>query len=153
MYAVFGLGFFGTICAIVRFNFLVIVNNSRDPFYDSLPINTWSVIEVNVGIVCASLPTLRPLFSKAQRQRTKQALKVPDVESLDERNGSRRRGLLQVKEMFISINTASFTDSKSSTLSRSDDEWKRATEHPPPVPPKDVRPPKMKRPEMTYQRL
>ncbi|PVI01190.1 hypothetical protein DM02DRAFT_494548, partial [Periconia macrospinosa] len=81
VYSIFGLGFFGTICAIVRFNYLAIVNNSRDPFYDSLPINTWSIIEVNVGMVCASLPTLRPLFSKAQRQRTRQALKNPDEEA------------------------------------------------------------------------
>lgn len=29
------------------------------------------MVEVNIGILCACVPTLRPLISKAQRQRTK----------------------------------------------------------------------------------
>lgn len=154
VYSIFGLGFFGTICAIVRFNYLVIVNNSRDPFYDSLPINTWSIIEVNVGMACASLPTLRPLFSKSQRRRTREALKSPDEEAtIEERNDTKRRGLLQVKEMFITINTDTFRDSKASTASNSDSGWKSVKEYPPPVPPKDVKVPKMKHPEVAYRRI
>jgi hypothetical protein len=31
----------------------------------------WSMVEVNIGILCASMPTLRPLFSAAQRSRTR----------------------------------------------------------------------------------
>ncbi|CAI6336646.1 unnamed protein product [Periconia digitata] len=158
VYSVFGLGFFGTICAIVRFNYLVIVTKSKDPFYDSLPINVWSVIEVNVGLVCACMPTLRPLFSKAQRDRTKLALKKPDDEEtlISEKGSTKRRGLMSVKEMFISIRTGTFNDSNASStssMSGYDDEWKRVPERPPPVPPKDVNVPKTRLPDRMYFRI
>ncbi|CAO2656493.1 Nn.00g052960.m01.CDS01 [Neocucurbitaria sp. VM-36] len=57
--AIFALGTFSCIASI-----------SSDPFYDNVPINTWSMVEINLGIYCASIPSLKALFSKAQRQRT-----------------------------------------------------------------------------------
>lgn len=47
-----------------------IYTESSDPFKDSVPINTWSMVEVNLGILCASIPSLKALFSKAQRYRS-----------------------------------------------------------------------------------
>ncbi|ORY05182.1 hypothetical protein BCR34DRAFT_491046 [Clohesyomyces aquaticus] len=69
--AVFGLGIFSCICSIVRLYSIRIYTESKDPFYDSVPINLWSMVEVNVGIWCASIPSLKPLFFKAQRERTR----------------------------------------------------------------------------------
>ncbi|KAF2175140.1 hypothetical protein K469DRAFT_724430 [Zopfia rhizophila CBS 207.26] len=46
-------------------------HSPTNPFYDALTINLWSIIEVSIGLLCASLPTLRPLISKAQRDRTR----------------------------------------------------------------------------------
>jgi hypothetical protein len=46
---------------------------SKDPFFDSVPINTWSMVEINIGIWCASIPALKALFSKAVRERTQHA--------------------------------------------------------------------------------
>ncbi|KAF9737711.1 integral membrane protein [Paraphaeosphaeria minitans] len=55
----FGLGVFSTIASIVRLHAIRIYTESTDPFYDSVPINLWSIIEVNIGIWCASIPSLR----------------------------------------------------------------------------------------------
>ncbi|KAF2703240.1 hypothetical protein K504DRAFT_520362 [Pleomassaria siparia CBS 279.74] len=128
---VFGLGIFTTICSIVRYQYLRLFTVSSDPFAASLPINTWSMVEVSVAIFCASLPTLRPLFSKSQRERTLEALqkKPPTIPRVGR---------------VISI---AFSDMKSldrdsmSTISIGK-EIEMGTfqmEAPPPVPPKDIK--------------
>ncbi|KAF8461630.1 hypothetical protein BDZ91DRAFT_699494 [Kalaharituber pfeilii] len=58
---ILSLGYFACICGIVKgvkqANFLTI----KDPtFWDD--INTWGFIEMNVGIIAACVPTLKPLF-------------------------------------------------------------------------------------------
>ncbi|KAF2659649.1 hypothetical protein K491DRAFT_590728 [Lophiostoma macrostomum CBS 122681] len=71
LFFVFGVGVFAIITAVFRFKFLHDYTVSPDPFYAFAPLMTWSMVEVNVGILCACLPTLRPLFSKSQRDRTR----------------------------------------------------------------------------------
>jgi hypothetical protein len=46
---------------MLRLQSLVAISNSSDPTYDNPPAATWSSIETTVGIICASLPALRPL--------------------------------------------------------------------------------------------
>lgn len=156
VYAVFGLGAFSTLCAIIRFHFLVVAFNSKDPYYDSLGVNVWSVIEVNVGIICASMPTLRPLLSRAQRNRTRKALKISCQGDLSEDKSSsgesRRGGLLQAKEMFITLGTLTVGTFRNTRTSAVDEEaW--YDEKPPPVPPKDVKvSPRISSPEMAYRK-
>ena len=55
----------------MRLHAIRIYTQSTDPFYDSVPINLWSMIEVNIGIWCASIPALKALISRSQRERTK----------------------------------------------------------------------------------
>ncbi|KAI2480482.1 hypothetical protein Ptr902_07521 [Pyrenophora tritici-repentis] len=74
LYIIFGLGIVSLLASVLRLQSLRVLTLSNDPFYDSLPINTWSMVEVNIGILCASIPTLKPLVSKAQRNRTQHAL-------------------------------------------------------------------------------
>ncbi|KAF1830883.1 hypothetical protein BDW02DRAFT_633260 [Decorospora gaudefroyi] len=69
--AIFGLGIFSCIASIVRLHSIRIYTESKDPFFDAIPINLWSMVEVNLGILCASIPATKALFSKAQRDRTK----------------------------------------------------------------------------------
>ncbi|KAF2276366.1 uncharacterized protein EI97DRAFT_433207 [Westerdykella ornata] len=71
LFGVFGLGFITVTAAGFRLQFLIIFTRSADPFFEIVPIHIWSMVEVHVGILCASAPTLRPLFSRAQRSRTK----------------------------------------------------------------------------------
>ena len=74
LYFIFGLGLISLLASILRFQSFRAFTLSNDPSYDSLPINIWSMLEVNVGILCASIPTLKPLVSKTQRDRTQNAL-------------------------------------------------------------------------------
>lgn len=68
---IFSLGVFSTIASIVRLHAIRIYTQSSDPFFDSVPINLWSEVEVNIGILCASIPSLKALFLPGQRQRTR----------------------------------------------------------------------------------
>jgi hypothetical protein len=54
----------------VRLHAIRLYTESSDPFFDSVPINLWSMVEVNVGILCASIPSLKALFSKGQREQS-----------------------------------------------------------------------------------
>lgn len=58
---IFLLGGFVCIVSILR---IIQFNGSRinDPTYSTINTATWSSVEQSVGIVCACLPTLRPLF-------------------------------------------------------------------------------------------
>ncbi|CAN9298846.1 unnamed protein product [Alternaria alternata] len=67
---IFSLGAFSCIASIVRLYSIGVYTESEDPFFDSVPINVWSMVEINVGILCASIPATKALFSKAQRHRT-----------------------------------------------------------------------------------
>jgi hypothetical protein len=77
LFGIFGLGFITVTAAGFRLQFLHNYTISSDPFFDTLPIHIWSMVEVHIGILCASLPTLRPLLSKAQRGRTRLVNGIP----------------------------------------------------------------------------
>ncbi|KAG4418995.1 hypothetical protein IFR04_007856 [Cadophora malorum] len=62
LYAVFGLGFFVTFTSIMRFFALKSAKNP-DTTYD-ITSGFWSVIEINVGVICVCLPPLRSLLSR-----------------------------------------------------------------------------------------
>ncbi|KAF2830025.1 hypothetical protein CC86DRAFT_179093 [Ophiobolus disseminans] len=62
--AVFGLGFFACAISIIRLTDLYKYNGTLDPLWDSSAVAYWSVMELNVGILCACLPTLRPLIKQ-----------------------------------------------------------------------------------------
>lgn len=53
-------------CAIsvVRLAELYLQDGASDPSWDSSSLSYWTVIELNVGIMCACLPTLRPIIKK-----------------------------------------------------------------------------------------
>ncbi|KKA20690.1 hypothetical protein T310_5272 [Rasamsonia emersonii CBS 393.64] len=52
------------ITSIIRLVSLKVIADSSDPTYDNVGAATWSSIECNTGIICACLPTLRPLISR-----------------------------------------------------------------------------------------
>ncbi|KAF3395979.1 hypothetical protein F1880_006955 [Penicillium rolfsii] len=61
---VFALGGFVCITSIVRLASLKKISDSTDPTYDNVGAASWSAIECNTGIICACLPTLKPLLSR-----------------------------------------------------------------------------------------
>ena len=62
--SVFCLGFFTCIISIVRLFTLHNAIKTTDPTWDNVPSAYWSVVELNCGILCASLPPLRPLLRR-----------------------------------------------------------------------------------------
>ncbi|KAK5464522.1 hypothetical protein LTR55_011735 [Exophiala xenobiotica] len=62
--AVFAVGGFVCIVAILRLHAVYVISNSSDPTYDNVAAAYWSSIELNTSIICASLPTIRPIIAK-----------------------------------------------------------------------------------------
>ncbi|CAI7576473.1 unnamed protein product [Penicillium bialowiezense] len=60
----FALGGFVCITSIVRLVSLKKISDSSDPTYDNVGAASWSAIECNTGIICACLPTLKPLIAR-----------------------------------------------------------------------------------------
>jgi hypothetical protein len=58
------------IISVFRLHTLYPSSTSTDPSWDKVPSAIYGIIEVNVGIACASVVTLRPLF-RLLRQKTK----------------------------------------------------------------------------------
>lgn len=60
---VFLVGTFATITSIIRLHTIREYTLADDPFLHSISVNLWSIIEINTGIICASVPALKALFS------------------------------------------------------------------------------------------
>jgi hypothetical protein len=81
--------------SIIRLYTIKVFTASKDPFYDGVPINVWSMIEINIAIVCASVPgrcflgasvldrlltrglAMKPLFTKSARERVTNSKNSP----------------------------------------------------------------------------
>lgn len=62
--AILGLGVFVCAAAFVKLGYLVNYGKLGDWLWDSRNITIWTAVEMNIGIVAGSLPTLRPLFKR-----------------------------------------------------------------------------------------
>ncbi|KAJ4334626.1 hypothetical protein N0V95_009118 [Ascochyta clinopodiicola] len=60
----FLVGTFVTVVSCLRLQSLVTFAASSNPTWDQVQVINWSNIEVNVGIICACLPTLRVILVK-----------------------------------------------------------------------------------------
>ncbi len=58
----FGVGTFVTVVSILRLNTLVHFAVSKNPTWDQVEFINWTCIEINVGIICACLPSLRVML-------------------------------------------------------------------------------------------
>ncbi|KFY01800.1 hypothetical protein O988_02525 [Pseudogymnoascus sp. VKM F-3808] len=64
---VFALGGFVCIATIVRLTTLASSSAGKDPTYTPIPATNWSVIEANIGLICACLPSLKPFLDNIVR--------------------------------------------------------------------------------------
>ncbi|KAK2003009.1 CFEM domain-containing protein [Colletotrichum falcatum] len=58
----FSLGIFVTIVSVIRLRSLILFANSQNITWDYTEAAWWSTVELDVGIICACLPSLRSLF-------------------------------------------------------------------------------------------
>ncbi|KAL0261334.1 hypothetical protein SLS55_002764 [Diplodia seriata] len=62
--SIFALGGFGCICSFLRLRSIDKAADSTDPGWDNVDSARWAVIEVVVGIICASLPQCKTLLTR-----------------------------------------------------------------------------------------
>jgi len=62
--AVFAVGGFVGIVAILRLHAVYVISNSSDTTHDNVAAAYWSSVELNTGIICACMPTIRPIIAK-----------------------------------------------------------------------------------------
>ncbi|KAL2130636.1 hypothetical protein VTI74DRAFT_6137 [Chaetomium olivicolor] len=60
--AILSLGVFAAVAAIVKITFLGAYGSHGDFLWDSADITIWTTVEINVAIIAASFPCLKPLF-------------------------------------------------------------------------------------------
>ena len=65
----FGIGLFATVASALRISVLKNVN-SLDVTMGSVSTIKWSVVELGTGIICACIPTLKPLFKNILPDKT-----------------------------------------------------------------------------------
>lgn len=53
-----------TVVSIMRLRFLITFGKGSNPTWDQSDVVDWSTIEVNVGMICASMPTMRLIFAR-----------------------------------------------------------------------------------------
>ncbi|KAI1798861.1 hypothetical protein F4811DRAFT_569089 [Daldinia bambusicola] len=63
LYGIFGAGGVATAFSCARLYSIHTYTLATDPFRDSILVNVWSMVEINVAIWCSSAPALKPLFS------------------------------------------------------------------------------------------
>ncbi|KAF2463544.1 uncharacterized protein BDR25DRAFT_165387, partial [Lindgomyces ingoldianus] len=61
---ILGLGGFASLASVLRLHALYIVAKSQDITWDNPGTATWSTMELDIAIICASLPTLRAFLVK-----------------------------------------------------------------------------------------
>ncbi|EWC45467.1 hypothetical protein DRE_00866 [Drechslerella stenobrocha 248] len=70
---VFGLGFFVCLAGILRLVYVIKTAYSYDRTWDGFSAWIWTAAESDVGIICASLPALKPLVTKVTNYRFSEA--------------------------------------------------------------------------------
>lgn len=78
------LGALGSICSIARLPYIPGLLADKDFFTNAIDVAIWSIVEPGLGIVAASLSTLRPLF-RSVLERTR------NISPFGSINASRRR--------------------------------------------------------------
>lgn len=61
---VFATGGIVCVVSILRLHALIRISDSMDPTFDNPLSAAWSAVEVNVSIVCSSLPCIRPILAR-----------------------------------------------------------------------------------------
>nr|XP_036582747.1 CFEM domain containing integral membrane protein [Colletotrichum truncatum]KAF6791538.1 CFEM domain containing integral membrane protein [Colletotrichum truncatum] len=56
------LGSFATVASMIRLKYMVSFANTFDATWDNVDVVIWSCLEMNLVIICGSLPALHPLF-------------------------------------------------------------------------------------------
>ncbi|KAI9889792.1 MAG: hypothetical protein M1814_004994 [Vezdaea aestivalis] len=73
---IFLLGLLACVASAFRVYYISVAVFGGDPTWRSVPLGIWSLIEVDVGILCACLPILRPLLRRLKPTCLAQSLRT-----------------------------------------------------------------------------
>ncbi|KAK6535754.1 hypothetical protein TWF281_000006 [Arthrobotrys megalospora] len=113
---IFLIGGVATAVSCARLYTIKIFTTSPDPIYDATPINNWTSIEMGLGVICACIPTLRPLFPKMRSD----DMNTDDETTLNERtinqagfgDGLNRHGAHEIDYLNLRCNSSSTRQSQ-----------------------------------------
>ncbi|KAK4163738.1 hypothetical protein QBC43DRAFT_263608 [Cladorrhinum sp. PSN259] len=77
---VFTLGLIVCIASLLRFHFIDFAVLMADPTWASVNISTWANVEINLAIIIACIPTLRPLMAKFCPRLVEPSIEGSDVD-------------------------------------------------------------------------
>jgi hypothetical protein len=60
----FSFGVIVTAVCILRLNTLIVFGKTQNPTWDYLPASLWSIVEMQVGVICACLPAAKVFFAR-----------------------------------------------------------------------------------------
>jgi hypothetical protein len=60
----FSFGVIVTAVCILRLNTLIVFGKTQNPTWDYLPAALWSIVEMQVGVICACLPAAKVFFAR-----------------------------------------------------------------------------------------
>ncbi|PLB35670.1 uncharacterized protein BDW47DRAFT_109952 [Aspergillus candidus] len=78
----FAMGSFACVVAIIRVVTMMPFINSNDFTWFKVTLAKWCMVEINVGIICASLPALRPLLIRTRIFSARDMSAEPDSRDL-----------------------------------------------------------------------
>lgn len=107
----FLVGLFVTICSMIRLRALIGWTSSTNSTMDFANLAVWSLIELDVGVICACMPGMAGLFRRLKKRGTEY------VQSRSSNNASQIMGTSKgpaiTKTTVISVNHAQDDDRRS----------------------------------------
>ncbi|KAI3317652.1 hypothetical protein HD806DRAFT_514294 [Xylariaceae sp. AK1471] len=121
---IFALGIFTSVVSIIRLIiFYGVPPNDQDRTYSLRDIILWSIVEINIGLTCACLPSMRPLLRLLSPARSRlaprSARKNPESSSLEQppsKGSARSHPRSPLSALFSDIVNTKTTDSQEDIL-------------------------------------
>jgi len=104
-----------TVVSIVRLQGLVTFANSINPTWDNWSTGVWSTIEINIGIICACMPSLRLLLVRLFPKVLGTNNTPPSGSGQDSRTNGRRHATVSMNGKSSKVG---ILDSRSYTVQR-----------------------------------
>ncbi|KAK3381227.1 hypothetical protein B0H63DRAFT_475121 [Podospora didyma] len=122
LYIVFLLAF--CVCAISLARTLQFLRGMLDPTLDTTPdtviIGCWTMLEVNIAVICACLATIKPLFTRLlpslhSTQTSSAITEVSGVETIGRARGRRNRSEISLRSDVAMDHTGSWKEAEQPT--------------------------------------
>ena len=119
----FALGVFTSVVSMIRLPIaLAIPSSDSSNTYHLRNLTLWSIVEINVGLTCACLPSMRPMFVLLSPHSTSKAPRRQNTQSPNDTQHSRSRNVKRfhprdpATTMFSSVLRSNAVDSRENII-------------------------------------